>query len=487
MKRVLSVLLLAILFSGLFLVIPTSTATVTEVSGIIKSDTTWYANDIYELTGPIKIQSGVTLIIEPGTTVNFDGYYIEVNGALIAKGSSGNPIHMNDVSITFFSDSKAYNEQEGSGCILQTIVFSYPGFYSGSRIDGIDIQESSPKIIECTKAIVLVNGGSPVIKGNSQLSLQVYYGSPEILENSIVGLSIYAGSPLVAFNTITCHITSSADYSSIYESSPTIWANTITYSPNGEQDQGISLIFLRSTRSGVITIAHNTITGLVTPSHPDPQSLGMRTVGPYSCFTGVFVLGNAHISNNLIQGCTQVDLGVSTTTDFDANIVIEKNTLNNSGLLIKGKVTAVINQNNIACGLTLSENSPNNVDATNNWWGTTDNSAIDKLITDSNDNFKMGTVNYTPIRTQANTQAVPEKNVGLPTILPWTLPTVTPNPTGTQTSLPSENPTSTATSQVNMPNMSATPDWLEIGIFLILAVIAALLAGILINLKRKKS
>src|SRR3989304_9439853 len=91
-KPLLSAFLIAIMVGGLLFVGYAHFDTVqasTEVIGIINSDATWTkANSPYTLTGPIRVNLGVTLTIEPGATVNLNNNYIQVNGTLHARGSS---------------------------------------------------------------------------------------------------------------------------------------------------------------------------------------------------------------------------------------------------------------------------------------------------------------------------------------------------------------------------------------------------------------
>ena len=67
-----------------------------EVSGVIIEDTTWKSiNSPYIVTGNILVNEGVTLTIEPGVVVKFEdhsvadyyGYYIKIDGTLVAKGT----------------------------------------------------------------------------------------------------------------------------------------------------------------------------------------------------------------------------------------------------------------------------------------------------------------------------------------------------------------------------------------------------------------
>ena len=62
-------LIIATLVTSMFLV--TNVHASTPVSGAITLDTTWTkANSPYMLTGTVTVNSGVTLTIEPGATVD---------------------------------------------------------------------------------------------------------------------------------------------------------------------------------------------------------------------------------------------------------------------------------------------------------------------------------------------------------------------------------------------------------------------------------
>jgi len=64
----------------------------TEVSGIISSNTTWTENFIH-VTGDVTVNDGVTLEIDPGVFVLFDeDTRLTVNGTLIAEGTDEDPI-----------------------------------------------------------------------------------------------------------------------------------------------------------------------------------------------------------------------------------------------------------------------------------------------------------------------------------------------------------------------------------------------------------
>lgn len=76
------------------------------------------------------------------------------------------------------------------------------------------------------------------------------------------------------------------------------------------------------------------------------------------------------------------------------------------------------------------------VNVTNNWWGTTDQSAIANLFYDYYKDFNLGKVNFVPFLTAPNPQA-PSMNTPIPTPDPSASPTLTPNTS------PSASPTPT--------------------------------------------
>jgi hypothetical protein len=143
----------------------------TTVTGAINSDTVWTkANSPYTLTGPMFLDAGVTLTIEPGTTVNLDSHVVQVKGILNARGSSSDPIHFNGGKFLFTSSSASWNEQLATGSIIENAVFT------SSKIE---IQDASPKIINDAfkRGSIAVIGNDPHISG----------GSPIISYNNIVG------------------------------------------------------------------------------------------------------------------------------------------------------------------------------------------------------------------------------------------------------------------------------------------------------------
>ena len=67
-----------------------------QVGGTIGADTTWTNDKTYIVTNNVGVAPGVTLTIQPGTAVEFNGNYsLNIGGQLIADGTerSADPVH----------------------------------------------------------------------------------------------------------------------------------------------------------------------------------------------------------------------------------------------------------------------------------------------------------------------------------------------------------------------------------------------------------
>lgn len=98
MKKVLSIILVVLIISSVFFCFlyagTENVSAQTYVSGKITTNTKWTTTGSpYIIQSDVKVQSGVTLTIDPGVTVKFDGLYsIVVDGTLKAIGNNQNHI-----------------------------------------------------------------------------------------------------------------------------------------------------------------------------------------------------------------------------------------------------------------------------------------------------------------------------------------------------------------------------------------------------------
>jgi parallel beta-helix repeat protein len=462
------VFLTAILICGLAVVYNlnfSSAQTPTEVIGIIYSDTTWTkANSPYALTGNVLIDTGVTVTVEADAVVNLNGYYIRVNGTLIVQpgvtinfGSSGgaiqvngvmtargtrtNPIHVNGAigywswmappyysSISFSQSSTGWNEQTGTGSIIENAILNSTTIESSSSI------KISNNIINSGEISIL--DGSSVISGNSISSfIYIKGGGTTVISNNQItnGFILFSGEHGGESATITNNVISDAQTISGIHAG--IWFS-------GSDGGG-----------GNVLVERNLIS---------------------DCGTGIYIF-----SPNVDTIYTALTVHDNTITGNDVGICVSNSyvpTLTGNNLQS--------NTLNVKLLIDYSGKSKD-FDASNNWWGTTDASAIDKSIYDFNDDFDLGTVNYTPFLTEPNPQAMPDPNAPIPTpgAPPSTSPSPNPEP---EPASPSPDQNSTTPEQPNNQNgTQAGLNEVEIAILAVLIVIAVSLI-VLIGLMLKK-
>jgi len=536
------VLLSSTLFSFDFV---SSQSSGTEVSGIITADTTWtQANSPYTLTGNVLVNKAATLTVEPGVTVDLNGYYIMVNGTLQARGTSNDKITFNGAgSVSFTQASTSWNEQTGFGSIIE---------YANLESTSISIGPVSPKI--SSNSILQISvGGSALISHNTilnRITLTSEAESPVISYNTISGefqVAYRAGSALISHNTINNGITV-ADSGLTTVSYNTISGEVrITGSPAVISHNTINgkVVVSGSESSGSsATISDNTITGaeigvslsggLVSDSAAiiSNNKITARDIGINlsPSMTSSFYGGrsNATIIGNTISGCETAGIMIGDDQTQGghtphSNIArIEKNTISNNYYGVKSSYEAQVSiegnlisnnyygvwdctrvQNNTISGNSYgvlmvqsfsynniqdsSEYSvhlgssdlgfftPGDVDATHNWWGTTDQSLIKASIYDFDRDFTLGKVNFVPFLAGPNPQATPDTFVSTPVDFPSPSPPTSPSPSGSPavTPTPGQEPA------------ESVPFEAVLGVVIVVVVIAAGL-GLLVYLVRKK-
>jgi len=322
----------------------------TVSSTIIKEDTTWTkANSPYSLTGSVAVNKGITLTIEPGVTINLNGYAIQVDGELRAKGSYAEKINFSNGKFMFTFQSRGWNEQTDSGSIIE---------HSNIISSIIDINDTSPKI------------DSNSIEGYINAHIK---GSPIITNNYIKGGPSYetaitaGGTSIISNNTI-------ASTHNI-----AIWAG------------------------GSSIVSNNIIIG--------NREKGINTEGSYvynnvisDCYEwGISAVSHVTMENNLI-----INSATGIVIRGNSNI-IRNNTIAGSSIAIYAYNPSTIIYNNIEdysqSSIHLDVNARSDIDASFNWWGTTDSEAISQKIHDKKDDFNLGVVTYIPFLTAPNPQA----------------------------------------------------------------------------------
>jgi hypothetical protein len=436
--------------------------TSTNVSGTINQDTTWTKEGSpYELTGNITINSGTSLIIEAGTTVNLRTYTIQVFGTLTAKGSSTNNIHFNGFNdpnsyqIIFNQSSTSWNEVTNTGCIIEDSVIN---------VASILIGDASPKINHNTfggantrdrvGTVIYVNRGSAIISNNTitpsfkYCAIEIMGGSPNVCNNYITNpYAVYSGIIIDGNNNAR------------------VYGNSIVGSETNRFAIGI-----RATE-GSPTIERNKL---------ENNGVGLEINSDTQI--------NVVVRNNTI---TKNEKGINFGNNFASSSIIKFNNIELGDSTWAGP--RLVNLDNGFSGVSYT------INAADNWWGTSDADAIrqtiDSALTYLGKDNSVASIPATviPILTAPNPQALPE-GYDHPEAIPY--PSPYPSLATTQTTTPTNNPSPTQTEyQTSTPTITESPNppaeqtstqtLLYVTIALLSVVITLLIVIIMIMRKRR--
>jgi hypothetical protein len=402
MNRALSVFLLSASFASMLLVIGIQSCfaqAATPVSGVISRDTTWtIAGSPYVFVGAVGIAECATLTIDAGVTVEMGSYYLEVNGTLNAQGTPQQKIFFN-------SDSQSSGAQADW---INTLPLTY------SR-QNILLVYGNPK---CTLEHAVLNHTS--IQGQSFISITTLALSDCTLE----------GSSINVWGTTTI--------SDCYITDPVLLRGASTISGSILLD-GLDVAGSCSGNSftGTYRISGNNIT-----SRQGETAVNAGASGEISdnviwgartgiCHADGYQTMSATIENNLI---VDNQIGIFTRTQNDDSIIKDNTITGNKVGISNPSSHQVITGNRLENNTQYSiQAGVSAVSAAGNWWGTTDAAAISQSIFDSNDDFSLGTIVYTPFLTSADASA-PQTPDDL------MLPTVTAAPTDSVTFQTVNNP-----------------------------------------------
>lgn len=351
----------------------------TEVIGILQENTIWTVeNSPYHLIGPTAIETGYTLEIEPGVIVNLNSYFIRINGTLIARGTNIDNIFFNEGEIVFTDVSANWSELTSIGCIMEE------SFLNSTTLA---IQNTSPMIRKNT----FIDGG--ISSGGLANISNNYFerdgissgGMARITNNNFIdcgieigGFGIYAfadsGTALVSNNIVTRgHISVSGGTLTGY---PQVFNNTI---------RGGSGII----SGGYAHIYNNSILDCEFGIHLRGYAVFGGSVPCYQLVENNLVVGNTH--GIRIDLYSRLDIGTLFPT-------IRNNTLyrNTIGIFVTENLyesAPELMNNNIVDNLDYAcylDGVPFDINATTNYWGTTNTSIIDSLIFDFNEDFRLG-------------------------------------------------------------------------------------------------
>jgi subtilisin family serine protease len=157
------------------------------VSGIINSNTTWTNDRVYVVTGNVLVNSGVTLTIEPGTTIKFEPEKsMRIDGTLIARGTATqriiftsnttNPPDYGDWVGLQFTSSATFDSDGNyvEGNIIEYAIVEYAnGVYGwGAIVGGVYVHYATIQYTPCAvrnavidASTIRYNGTGAVLEG----------------------------------------------------------------------------------------------------------------------------------------------------------------------------------------------------------------------------------------------------------------------------------------------------------------------------------
>jgi parallel beta-helix repeat protein len=457
MKRLACIILIAtILFGGLFFV---KTTHATTVSGALTVDTHWTQSDSpINLNGTLTVGNNATLTIDPGVTVNLGIYGLYVSGTLNATGDPSNEIIFtasaisNDTTtinapIMFASASAPWNDASNTGSIIQNANLNQ--IY-------LTLYNASPKIDNCQfnfqtsyQSTISINGGSPIISNcvvayNNQADngnancVNIFGGAPQITNNRFEGayanyssneIKVNSGTPAIINNLFD------GDYRGSSNNGITVSSGNPVISNNQFKGKGY-LTGIVVTSSAQFAISNNIFSNC---------NSGITVQAAESALT---VSGNSFLNGNdgldLLNGASLTITGnlIDGNSRFgiSGGGYIDSNTITNNQVGIHNPPSGTISNNNIVGNaLNSIDATTANVNAQNNWWGTTDTQTINQTIYDRKVDRTLGTITFTPFLTQPSPTAPPIP-AATPVVTPIPTPLATPQPTET---VPIETPTPT--------------------------------------------
>jgi parallel beta-helix repeat protein len=426
MNRALSVFLITAAFSSLALVANFNSGLAqqsTQVSGVLRHDTVWgKQGSPYVFVGAVGVPVGVTLTVEAGVVVDVGSYYLEVNGTLNVQGTDSENVFL------------LADEDPSHGPVI-------------SWVDAFPF-------------------------GHGYNNIVVAYGNPTVnIKNAVLNNTSLFGLGTASEATVTIKDSALVNSAVDIRGSTTISGSYFTDSVLSQCNSNLSgNTFLGGVEvSGDFVVSGNNIT---------------RAGG-----AAVMAWGSGVISGNIIwgsnYGITQDDKTTLSAT-VERNLIINNTcgiylrdryddavikdntfTVNGVGIFNPSNKVAIVGNSFIDNVVYDIQAGSDAISAAGNFWGTTSSDEISRRIYDSNDDFSLGTIIYTPFLASANPNAP-----GSPADL--MLPSATASPTDSVTF-----------QTVNNPTLSL--GGFEVGVVAVVVFVAVSVAVVAVRMRGKRA
>ncbi len=341
MRRLAGIVLIIALL-GNVLILAGNVHAETPVTGILTVDTTWTkAGSPYSLSGPLAVNQGVTLTIQAGTTVFLNGYYIQVNGTLTAKGTLTDQIQFSNGILRFTPVSNGWNNGAGAGCIIEyanlvlASIDSSVALKLNHNLLNASVSAGNSSILTNNTVVLKMKAGDSCTFSGNNLQGGVEAGAHCTFSNNLIeSFGIVAGeSCTITGNTIANDAFCSGD-------SSTVTNNRIDGSVSGAALVSNNIITGGGFVNGKV-ISNNNIIGRVNTFGQSEVTGNTIKGGGYSVQTDLvgklpfrYALttyygavnigeGSPVISNNMIDGGIMDNVTGSSPKIFNNTIVTE--------------------------------------------------------------------------------------------------------------------------------------------------------------------
>lgn len=445
-----------------------------NASGIISTDTTWtLAQSPIVVTDSVVVSANVTLTVEPGVTVRVQaGKGIIVDGTLIARGTDALPITFTsdaatpqpgDWGVLMFSDSStdAAFDAAGNyagGSVLEHVTIEYAGGGT-SRGPAVQTRSAAPFVNHSTIRNNYEGGFSADAVGGSVSPPVRLTNNTVTNSGSFAGIGVHGLSAVVDRNNVshsstgvrvkpgpgqTAQVTNNLikdNYAEdsggagllVYGEGATLVSNNSILDNGPANYAGGGILIL----GGTVTVSDNIIRG--NSSYGGYNEGGGIAVGSccISAFGGfgvitvtrnviadnatggggggISVYSPATITGNTFVG-NSADSGSAIVVHNDSTTITNNTFSRHAGVsTVAMRGTSPIRQNNFVNNTSTYDlhNRSAGVDATNNWWGTAVDAAVQDRIFDHTDDATVGIVNYQPLLDSPNLAAPVAPPTGL--------------------------------------------------------------------------
>ncbi|MBU3927511.1 MAG: T9SS type A sorting domain-containing protein [Bacteroidetes bacterium] len=389
-----------ILFIIAFLIFAKFGFSQTNVSGSYFTNTTWnISGSPYNVVGDVQIPSGVTLAIEPDVQINFTGdYEILIKGIIIANGT--NLTSINFVGNTAGKAMIMFKSTNLSNSQLSDVKFTGPkNAFQLADETGYNQDPIKNSGVLIVKNVALTN--TKVQTKGYQTSASLVIDSATISNTVIKGVYPRSETIDVKNSDITnCTITSDSYNYGITLNNCLVTTSNFTIGCCGANFTIIKSTVQNSNFSDYndsygITVIESQI--INSPMNLPRSSYGFNVSSSSISYNGAYAIK----CYKLNMTCTTID-GNGSGTGIEllgGNNIIHNSTIINNNVAVKNNS----NNSNFTIDFTNMENnvlyniqnlSTANISANNNWWGTTDLTAIANEIYDYYDNINYGVVNF---------------------------------------------------------------------------------------------